>query len=56
MKPHFTKVYKLKMPNKTTLKVKSGTQIIDRFWGHLRAYVKYTQRTPGNVILRRKED
>ena len=54
MKPHFTKVYKLKMPNKTTLKVKSGTQIIDRFWGHLRAYVKYTQRTPGNVILRRK--
>ena len=54
MKLHFTKVYKLKMPNKKTLKVKSGTQIIDRFWGHLQAHVKYTQRKPGNVILRRK--
>ena len=36
VKPNYTKVYNIKLPNKTILKVKSGTQVIDRFWGHLR--------------------
>ncbi|CAE6928585.1 unnamed protein product [Symbiodinium natans] len=54
VKPHYTKVYNLKLPNKKTLKVKSGTQIIDRFWGHVRTHIKHTSRAPGNLILRRK--
>ena len=33
-KPHYTKVYNIKLPSGKDLKVKSGTQIIDRFWGH----------------------
>ena len=53
-KPHYNKVMNLTLPNKTKLKVKSGTQIIDRFWGRLRNYVKYTNRTPGNTVLTRK--
>ena len=41
VKPHYTKVYKHKLPCGKSVQVKSGTQIIDRFWQHLRAYPKY---------------
>ena len=54
MKPHFTKVFNLKVPGGGKLRVKSGTQIIDRFWGHVRAHAKYAPRVPGNQVLRRK--
>ena len=34
--------------------MKSGMQIIDRFWGLLRSHLKHTTRTPGNTIMTRK--
>ena len=39
VKPHYTKVYKHKLPCGKSVQVKSETQIIDRFWQHLRAYL-----------------
>ena len=42
IKPHYTKVCSHKLPDGKVLKVKAGTQIVDRFWGHLRSYVKHT--------------
>ncbi|CAE7406455.1 unnamed protein product [Symbiodinium sp. CCMP2456] len=54
IKPHFTKVYDLKLPEGGKLRVKSGTQIIDRFWGHVRSYIRRAPRKPGNPVLRRK--
>ena len=48
------KVYDLNLPDGSRLKVKSGTQIIDRFWGHLRNYLKNSGRIPGSAALTRK--
>ena len=55
VKPNFTKIWTHKLPNsKKTLTVKAGTQIIDRFWGHLRTYLKHTARKVGSVAMARK--
>ncbi|CAE7639351.1 unnamed protein product, partial [Symbiodinium sp. CCMP2456] len=54
VKPHFTKVYQLSIPGGKTLRVKSGTQIIDRCWRHLREHIKNSPRSPGNTVLMRK--
>ena len=40
VKPHFTKVHQLSIPGGKMLRVKSGTQIIDRCWRHLREHIK----------------
>ena len=53
-KPHYTKVYTHKLPCGKKVKVKSGTQIIDRFWGILRQGLKYISRKPGTCLLERK--
>ena len=53
-RPHFTKNYKITTPAGKEFDVKSGTQVIDRFWQHLRKYVKFTSRQPGNKVLTRK--
>ena len=42
------------LPTGQKIKVKSGTQIIDRFWRHLRSHLQYTARAPGNPIMTRK--
>ena len=34
--------------------MKASTQIIDRCWRHLREYLRYATRKPGNPILTRK--
>lgn len=47
-------MYDLKLPDGQKLTVKSGTQIIDRCWRHLRDHLRYTPRKPGNPILERK--
>lgn len=52
--PKYTKVWTHQLPNGKALKVKAGTQIIDRFWGHLRAYLKYAPRKVGSITLARK--
>ena len=36
------------------IRVKAGTQIIDRFWGHVRAYLKHAARLVGSCALKRK--
>ena len=54
IKPHYTKEYNLTLPDGGKLRVKAGTQIIDRFWGHVRTYIKKASRKPGNDVLRRK--
>ena len=54
VKPHCTKVYTHKLPCGKTVKVKSGTQIIDRFWGILRQGLKFVSRKPGSCLLERK--
>ena len=54
VKPHYTKVYKHKLPCGKSVQVKSGTQIIDRFWQHLRAYLKYASRKVASPVLIRK--
>ena len=54
VRPHYTKVFTHKLPTGKTIQVKSGTQIIDRFWGHLRTYLKHTARQVGSLSLMRK--
>ena len=54
MKPHYTKVHSLSLPDGKKLKVKSGTQIIDRCWQHLPSHLKYAPRFPGNDVMIRK--
>ena len=44
----------LSLPDGKKLKVKSGTQIIDRCWQHLRSHLKYAPRFPGNDVMIRK--
>ena len=41
-------------PGGKNLKVKSGTQTIDRFWRHLREELKGVNRKPGNQPMTRK--
>ena len=36
VKPKYTRVVTHKLPSGCKLTVKAGTQIIDRFWSHLR--------------------
>lgn len=54
LQPQYTKVYTLKLPGGKNLKVKSGTQTIDRFWRHLREELKGVNRKPGNQPMTRK--
>ena len=54
LQPQYTKVYTLKLPDGKNLKVKSGTQTIDRFWRHLREELKGVNRKPGNQPMTRK--
>jgi hypothetical protein len=49
VKPHYTRVYVHKLPVGQKVKVKAGTQIIDRFWGTLRQGLKNISRQPGSA-------
>ena len=53
-KPHYTKVCTHILPSGKKIKVKSGTQIIDRFWQHLRTHLKHTSRKPDSPGLMRR--
>lgn len=37
VRPHYTKLCTHTLPNGKKTRVKAGTQVIDRFWGHVRA-------------------
>ena len=54
MKPQYTKKSDVKLPDGKKVRVKSGTQLIDRFWNTLRAHLKHTNRVPGSQVLLRK--
>ena len=54
VKPHYTKMWKHRLPDGKSVTVKAGTQIIDRFWGHLRTYLKHAPRKVGSMALARK--
>lgn len=50
----YTKLCTHPLPNGKEIRVKAGTQVIDRFWGHVRAYLKHAARRVGSCTLRRK--
>ena len=54
VKPRYTKLWAHTLPGGKKLTVKAGTQIIDRFWGHVRAYLKHATRKVGSSSLARK--
>ena len=55
IKPKFVKLHTHYLPPKgRKLVVKAGTQIIDRFWSHLRTHLGTGPRKPGTVSLRRR--
>jgi hypothetical protein len=55
IKPKFVKLHTHYLPpNGRKLVVKAGTQIIDRFWSHLRSHLRSGPRRPGSINLRRR--
>lgn len=55
VRPKYVKVVKHKLPStSTTLFAKAGTQVIDRFWQHLRAHLRSIGRAPKNNAMTRK--
>lgn len=52
VRPHYTKSYTHTLPNGKKIRVKAGAQVIDRFWGHVRAYLKHSPRRVGSCKLR----
>ena len=54
VRPHYTKLCRHTLPNGKEIRAKAGTQVIDRFRGHVRAYLKHAARRVGSCTLRRK--
>ena len=54
VRPHYMKSFTHVLPNGKKIRVKAGTQVIDQFWGHVRAYLKHSPRQVGSCKLRRK--
>ena len=48
IRPKFTKTFVHKLPSNESVKCKGGTQIIDRFWQHLRSFLKYRSLNVGS--------
>lgn len=54
IKPKFVKTFTHTLPGGKHLKVKGGTQVIDRFWSHLRSRLAHRSAKPGSWALRRR--
>ena len=54
IKPKYSKIVSHRLPEGGKIHVKSGTQIIDRFWSHLRTHLKHRKKQPGSSTLRRR--
>ena len=52
VKPKFAKVVTHVLPDGRSLRVKAGTQVIDRFWEHARKYLKGVSSKVGSLHLR----
>lgn len=53
-KPVFAKTVTHSLPDGTELKVKAGTQVIDRFWRDLRGHLEGVSSKVGSETLRRR--
>jgi len=53
-KPTFVKTVTHTLPDGQKLRVKAGTQIIDRFWRHLRSHLEGNTAGVGSATLRRR--
>lgn len=54
VRPNYVKLFTHTLPTGKKLKVKGGTQIIDRFWGFLRRHLGQMNRQPGSATLARR--
>ena len=52
IKPCFTKVVTHTLPDGKTLRVKAGTQIVDRFWRHLRSFLEGNSLKVNSAVIR----
>ena len=51
LKPKYNEIHAHVLPDNSKLYVKTGTQIIDRFWQHLRAHLGTMKRKTGSATL-----
>ena len=51
MNPKYSELHTHITPDKTKVHVKTGTQIIDRFWKHLRGHLGTMKRKTGSATL-----
>lgn len=51
LKPKYTKTFTHKTFQRKTVKCKGGTQIIDRFWQHLRRFLKCRSHDVGSLAM-----
>ena len=51
VKPTYAKKFQHKLPGGRVLKCKGGAQIIDRFWQHLRGFIKTRKSSVGSMAL-----
>ena len=51
LNPKYSELRTHTTPDNTTVHVKTGTQIIDRFWQHLRSHLGRMKRTTGSSTL-----
>ena len=55
LEPKYSVICTHKLPDGSSLRVKSGSQIIDRFWSHLRTFIRSRSRaSPGTAAVRRR--
>lgn len=52
--PKYVQLFTHTLPGGKKIRVKGGTQIIDRFWSQLRTYMGKSPGKPGSVALRRR--
>ena len=52
--PKYSMIHKHTTPEGDAVYVKTGTQIIDRFWGFLRQHLQNRPKTPKSTILRNR--
>ena len=51
LKPTYSKTFTHKTCQGRTVRCKGGTQIIDRFWQHLRRYMKHRAHAVGSLAM-----
>eukprot|EP00397_Hematodinium_sp_SG-2012_P036119 GEMP01038954.1.p1 GENE.GEMP01038954.1~~GEMP01038954.1.p1 ORF type:complete len:602 (+),score=32.93 GEMP01038954.1:97-1902(+) len=52
--PQFVRLRKHRLPPNRFLRVKAGTQVIDRFWSYVRQKIRYCRCAPGSLKMHNK--